>query len=62
MKVYSTKQAAQKIGVSWITLQRYATSGKMAVPPLQKVGGVTVRLWTERDISRVKKQVQKRER
>jgi predicted site-specific integrase-resolvase len=62
MKTYSTKQAAPKIGVSWITLQRYATSGKIAVPPLQKVGGVTVRLWTERDINRVKNQLQKRKR
>ena len=49
MKMYSTKQAATKIGVSWITLQRHVTSGKTTVPPLQKVGGVTVRLWSERD-------------
>ena len=62
MKIYSTKQAATKIGVGWITLQRYVTSGKLTVPPLQKVGGVTVRLWTERDINRVKKQLQKRKR
>ncbi len=60
MKMYSTKQAAPKIGVSWITLQRHVTSGKIAVPPLQKVGGVTVRLWSERDIIRVKKHLQKR--
>jgi predicted site-specific integrase-resolvase len=50
------------IGVSWITLQRYVTSGKITVPPLQKVGGITVRLWTERDINRVKKQLEKRKR
>jgi predicted site-specific integrase-resolvase len=62
MKTYSTKQAATKIGVSWITLQRYVTSGKIIVPPLQKAGGVTVRLWTERDINRVKKQLEKRKR
>jgi predicted site-specific integrase-resolvase len=62
MKTYSTKQAAPKIGVSWITLQRYVTSGEIAVPPLQKVGGVTVRLWTERDINRVKNQLRKRKR
>lgn len=62
VRTYSTKQAAPKIGVSWITLQRYVTSGKLAVPPLQKVGGVTVRLWNDRDINRVKKQLEKRGR
>jgi predicted site-specific integrase-resolvase len=62
MRTYSTKQAAPKIGVSWITLQRYATSGKITVPPLQKIGGITVRLWTDRDIKLVKTQLQKGKR
>jgi DNA-binding transcriptional MerR regulator len=50
-KLYTTAQAAKKIGVSRQSLQTWITKG-VAAPPI--VGG-NVRLWTEEDISKLKK-------
>jgi predicted DNA-binding transcriptional regulator AlpA len=47
---FSTREAAQKLGISLITLQRHIAAETFNVPKLQKVGGVTARLWTDRDI------------
>jgi hypothetical protein len=39
-----------------MTLQRYIAAGNwIKAPQLQKVGGVTMRLWTARDIERARK-------
>jgi transposase len=46
----STRDAAKKLGVNLVTLQRHIAAKTIKVPPLQKVGGVTVRLWSRRDI------------
>jgi hypothetical protein len=51
----STRDAAKKMGVTLLTLQRHVTAKTVEAPPLQKVGGVTVRLWTERDIEKARK-------
>jgi len=45
-----TGRAAMKLGVTPLTLQRHVAAGNLDAPPLQKVGGITVRLWTDRDI------------
>jgi predicted site-specific integrase-resolvase len=56
MKPQSTRQAAKRLGVSLMTLQRYIADGNwIEAPGLQKVGGVRVRLWSDRDIARAKK-------
>ena len=52
---FSTREAAQKLGVTLITLQRHIAAETFNVPKLQKVGGVTVRLWTDRDIENARK-------
>jgi hypothetical protein len=52
---YSTREAAKKIGVALITLQNHVAKGTFPVPPLDKVGGVSVRLWTDSDMKRAKK-------
>ncbi len=57
MNEVSTREAAKKLGLSLITLQRYIAAGKISVPKLQRIGGVRVRLWTERDIRRVRKEL-----
>lgn len=54
----STRDAAKKIGVALLTLQRHVTAKTVAAPPLQKIGGVSVRLWTARDIAKAKKVLQ----
>ena len=51
----STRDAAKKLGVTILTLQRHVTAETVDAPPLQKVGGVSVRLWTARDIEKARK-------
>jgi hypothetical protein len=60
MKLHSSREAAEKLGISLMTLQRYiADNNWIEAPALQKVGGVTVRLWTARDIERARKLIKK---
>jgi hypothetical protein len=51
----STRDAAKKLGVTLLTLQRHVKAKTFPVPPLLKVGGVKVRLWTDRDIQKARK-------
>jgi excisionase family DNA binding protein len=53
MDFYSTPQAAKKLGVSLMTLNRYIAAKKIPMPPV-RIGGVRVRLWSEDDIQRVR--------
>ena len=55
MKALSTREAARKLGVHLITLQRHVSAGSVPAPAMQSVGGVKVRLWTARDIERARK-------
>ena len=59
MKTYSTREAAHKLGVALVTLQGHVKKKTFASPPLAKVGGVSVRLWTVRDIERARKALSK---
>lgn len=52
---FSTREAAKKLGVDLVTLQRNIAAKTIQVPPLTKVGGVTVRLWTASDIKKAGK-------
>jgi predicted site-specific integrase-resolvase len=53
MKAHSSREAAKKLGISLMTLQRYIADGNwIKAPRLQTIGGVKVRLWTARDIER----------
>jgi hypothetical protein len=54
-ELLSTRDAARNLGVSLLTLQRHVKLGTVDSPPLQKVGGVTVRLWSARDIEKARK-------
>lgn len=51
----STREAAEKLGVTLLTLQRHVTAKTIDAPPLQKIGGISVRLWTARDITKARK-------
>jgi hypothetical protein len=57
MSGVSTRGAARKLGISLISLQRYIAAKKISAPKLQSIGGVRVRLWTDRDIKRVRKEL-----
>jgi hypothetical protein len=54
MDFYSTPQAAKKLGISLMTLNRYIVAKKIPVPPV-RIRGVRVRLWSGEDIERVRK-------
>ena len=53
-RTYSTVQAAKKLGLSMMTVHRYIVGKKIPVPSMQRVGNVRVRLWTDKDIERVR--------
>ncbi len=59
MKTYSTREAAKMLGVSLMTLHRHVAAKKIAVPPVQNIGGTRFRSWTARDVERVRKQLLK---
>jgi hypothetical protein len=52
---FSTREAAKKLGVALLTLQRHVAARTVDAPPLVKVGGVSVRLWSPRDIEKARK-------
>ncbi|MBZ5513904.1 MAG: hypothetical protein LAN62_03485 [Acidobacteriia bacterium] len=42
-----------------ITLQRWVSQGKLPAPPKRRIGGVSVRLWSSRDVERVQRYKEK---
>jgi hypothetical protein len=58
VKNFSTREAASKLGVAILTLQRHIAAETIDAPPLKKVGGVSMRLWTARDIAKARKVLQ----
>ena len=54
-RTYSTGQAAKMLGVNRVTLQRWLIAGRVGEPKKVKMGGVEVRIWTDRDVERVHK-------
>ena len=55
MKQYSTREAAEKLGLHLVTIQTYIAEGKIPAPPLLKVGKGKLRIWTDEDIENVRK-------
>jgi hypothetical protein len=53
--LFSTQQAAKKLGIDARSLNRYIAAKKVPAPPLTRVGGVKVRLWADQDIAHVRK-------
>jgi hypothetical protein len=51
----STREAAKKLGVAYLTLHRHVTAKTVKAPPLRNIGGVKIRLWTARDIEKARK-------
>jgi hypothetical protein len=57
-QTYSTAEAARMIGINRVTLQRWLIDGKVKEPKKVRTGGVEVRVWTDRDVERVRKHKQ----
>jgi hypothetical protein len=51
---YSTREAAKKLGLALSSLTKYITLKLIPIPPLTRVGGVRVRLWSETDLEHVR--------
>ena len=51
----STQDAAKDLGIHAITLHRYIAAKKVPAPEIQRVGRIEVRLWSQKDIDRVRK-------
>lgn len=55
MRDYSTAKVAAEVGVSKLTLVRWLVAGKIKEPRRVNQGGQEVRIWTDRDVERVRK-------
>jgi len=58
VKNLSTREAASKLGVAILTLQRHIAAKTIDAPPVKKVGGVNMRLWTASDVAKARKVLQ----
>ena len=54
MKIFSTNQAAKKLGITSMTLSRYIKAGKVPKPKSATSGGMTIHFWTEEEIEQVR--------
>jgi len=59
MRTFSTAEAAKKLSVHRVNLQKAIADGRVIPPRLSKVGGVKIRLWTVKDIERARKALSK---
>jgi predicted DNA-binding transcriptional regulator AlpA len=50
----STTEVAQKLGLDQANLQRLIREKRIPFPPLVSVGRLKIRLWTARDVKRVR--------
>jgi predicted DNA-binding transcriptional regulator AlpA len=55
MNKLSTRAAAKELGLSSTSLDRYVSAGKVPAPKTQRIGGLKVRIWSDRDIEKVRK-------
>jgi predicted DNA-binding transcriptional regulator AlpA len=59
MPTFSTRQAAQKLGIGHSTLAHYVSAGKVPAPSHLATGKRIVHVWSEEDIERVRKALPK---
>jgi predicted site-specific integrase-resolvase len=54
-KAYSTLQVAKLISVTSDTLHRWIRECRIEAPPIQSLGGMKVRLWSQEEVDKVRK-------
>jgi hypothetical protein len=62
MRRYSTVQVARKLGFDQAYLQRLIRKRIVPFPPLVKAGAIKIRLWSDHDVTRVRKVLAERRR
>ena len=55
VKVYSTKEVADMLGVHKLTLLRWLYAGKVREPKHVRIATQNHRFWSSRDVARLKK-------
>ena len=55
MRVYSTKQVAELVGVHWVTLHHWLKAKKVSCSMAFPMNGRTFRGWTDEDIALLRK-------
>ena len=59
MSPLSTEEVAKMVGINAATLERWLSGGKLKSPKRVRVGRKVFRLWTSRDIGRVRQYKEK---
>ena len=54
MSLYSTTEAAKRLGIGLTTLARYIEEKKIPAPKFLKAGKITIHAWTEEEIEHVR--------
>jgi excisionase family DNA binding protein len=54
VKFFSTQEVANLIGVHKVTLKRWLSSGRVKEPRHERIGRQNWRVWTERDVQRLR--------
>ncbi|HLJ30336.1 MAG TPA: hypothetical protein VKY85_26765 [Candidatus Angelobacter sp.] len=54
MTLYSTRQAARKLGITQAGLSQYLKAKKIPAPKMITSGRLTLHLWTEEEVERVR--------
>jgi predicted site-specific integrase-resolvase len=55
MSPLSTPEVAHKVGIHRVTLEKWIRAGKVKPSKRVQVGGRAFRIWTARDVERVRK-------
>lgn len=55
MELYSTTQAARRLGIGLKTLARYIEDKKVPAPRMLRAGKITIHAWTAAEIENVRK-------
>ena len=55
MSPFSTREVAQQVGVHLATLEEWLSRKKVRPPKTVRVGAKHYRLWTKRDLERVRR-------
>ncbi len=55
MSPLSTPEVARKVGIHRVTLEKWIRAGKVKPSKRVQVGGKAFRIWTARDVERVRK-------
>ncbi len=55
VKTYSTAAVARMVGIHKVTLIRWLLGGEIREPRRLKNGGMDFRIWTDRDVERVRR-------